>query len=226
MATTVPGSPSARGDPPSAPRRVRIAIIGGGFTGLGMGIRFRQAGIEDFEILERSSDIGGTWRDNSYPGCAVDVQSHLYSYSFAPNPSWGRVYSPQEEIWAYIRRCADEFGVSAHVRLGHEVLGADWDDARQRWMIDTSAGPLEAQFLISAMGPLSQQSLPAISGHRCVRGGVFSLRGVGPRPPPRRRARRRDRHRRVRRAAHPRDPAPMSLGCWSSSARRRGRFRG
>ena len=83
-------------------RLVRIAIIGAGFAGLGAAIRLRQAGIDDFEILERSHDLGGTWRDNSYPGCAVDVQSHLYSYSFAPNPDWSHVYSPQEEIWSYI----------------------------------------------------------------------------------------------------------------------------
>jgi cation diffusion facilitator CzcD-associated flavoprotein CzcO len=129
-----------------------------------MGIRLMQAGVEDFEILERWHDIGGTWRDNSYPGCAVDVQSHLYSYSFAPNPDWSRVYSPQKEIWANIRRCADEFGVADHVRLGHEVLRADWDDSQEQWLVQTSAGPLEAQFLISAMGPLSGRSLPDIAG--------------------------------------------------------------
>jgi cation diffusion facilitator CzcD-associated flavoprotein CzcO len=173
MATTVSQSPSARVNSPSPSRRMRIAIIGAGFTGLGMGIRLRQAGIEDFEILERSNEIGGTWRDNTYPGCAVDVQSHLYSFSFAPNPRWGSVYSPREEIWAYIRRCADEFGVSGHVRFGHEVLSADWDDARQRWLIDTSAGPLEAQFLISAMGPLSQRSLPDIPGVDTFEGPCF-----------------------------------------------------
>jgi cation diffusion facilitator CzcD-associated flavoprotein CzcO len=173
MARTMPESPSAVPVSPSPARGVGIVIIGGGFTGLGMGIRLRQAGIEDFEILERSNDIGGTWRDNSYPGCAVDVQSHLYSYSFAPNPDWGRVYSPREEIWAYIRRCADEFGVSGHVRRGHEVLRADWDDARQRWLIDTSAGFVEAQFLVSAMGPLSERSLPAIPGLDRFEGACF-----------------------------------------------------
>ncbi len=151
----------------------RIAIIGSGFAGLGMGIRLRQAGIEDFAILERADSIGGTWRDNSYPGCAVDVQSHLYSYSFAPNPDWSRVYAPQEEIWSYIRRCADEFGVNDHVCFGHEVLGADWDETRQRWLIDTSAGPVEAQFLISAMGPLSDRSLPDIPGLDTFEGARF-----------------------------------------------------
>ena len=167
-------SSAGNGDgPASRPRRVRIAIIAGGFTGLGMGIRLRQAGIEDFAILERSREIGGTWRDNSYPGCAVDVQSHLYQYSFAPNPDWSRVYSPQEEIWAYIKRCADEFGVTGHVRVGNEVLGADWDDAQQRWLVETSAGPLEAQFLISAMGPLSERSLPDIAGLETFEGACF-----------------------------------------------------
>ncbi len=173
MATTASRSPGESAGPASEPRRVRIAIIGSGFAGLGMGIRLRQAGVEDFEILERSQDIGGTWRDNSYPGCAVDVQSHLYSYSFAPNPNWTRVYSPQQEIWAYIRRCADEFGVTEHVRLGHEVLGADWDDGRARWLIETSAGPVEAQFLISAMGPLSDRSLPDIAGLESFEGACF-----------------------------------------------------
>ena len=173
MATTVSSSAGYKDDPVSSPRRVRVAIIGGGFTGLGMGIRLRQFGIEDFEILERSREIGGTWRDNSYPGCAVDVQSHLYSYSFAPNPDWSRVYSSQEEIWAYIKRCADDFGVTGHVRLGIDVLGADWDDTRQCWLVETSAGRLEARFLISAMGPLSERSLPDIPGLEAFAGACF-----------------------------------------------------
>ena len=173
MTTTVSNSAGENADAASSPRRVRIAIIGSGFAGLGMGIRLRQAGIRDFEILERSHDIGGTWRDNSYPGCAVDVQSHLYSYSFAPNPDWSSVYSPQQEIWAYIRRCADEFGVAQHLRLGHEVLSADWDESRQRWLVQTSAGPVEAQFLISAMGPLSERSLPDIAGLETFEGACF-----------------------------------------------------
>ena len=113
---------------PISPRRVGIAIVGGGFSGLGMGVRLRQAGIDDFEILERADRVGGTWRDNAYPGCAVDVQSHLYSFSFAPNPDWSCVYASREEIWGYIERCAERFGVDRHVRFGHEVQGAAWDD--------------------------------------------------------------------------------------------------
>jgi len=124
-------------------------------------------------ILERAQDLGGTWRDNSYPGCAVDVQSHLYSFSFAPNPDWSHVYSPQEEIWSYIRRCADEHDVPSHIRFGHEVTGAEWDEARQLWTIETTAGDLEAQFLISGMGPLSHPSLPAIPGIESFAGTCF-----------------------------------------------------
>jgi phytoene dehydrogenase-like protein len=84
-----------------AAEQIRIVVIGAGFAGLGMAVRLKQAGIDDFVILERAEDVGGTWRDNSYPGCAVDVQSHLYSFSFAPNPNWSQVYAPQREIWAY-----------------------------------------------------------------------------------------------------------------------------
>ena len=152
---------------------MRIAIIGAGFAGLGTAIRLRQAGIDDFAILERADDLGGTWRDNSYPGCAVDVQSHLYSYSFAPNPDWTHVYSPQEEIWSYIRRCAEEHGVTDRIRFGHEVVGADWDEERQRWLIETTAGDVEAQFLISGMGPLSHPALPDIPGLESFAGTCF-----------------------------------------------------
>ena len=165
---------------------MRIVIIGGGFAGLGTAIRLRQAGIDDFEILERSDDLGGTWRDNSYPGCAVDVESHLYSYSFAPNPDWSHVYSPQEEIWAYIRRCADEYDVTSRIRFGHEVTGAVWDEARQLWSIETSAGDVEAEVLISGMGPLSHPALPDIPGVESFAGTLLSLGPLEPRPRPRR----------------------------------------
>src|SRR5260370_19719825 len=140
---TTASAPAHEPAQPGAPRRVRLAIIGGGFAGLGMGIRLRQEGIGDFEILGRANELGGTWRDNSYPGCAVDVMSHLYSYSFAPNPNWSSVFSPQREIWGYISACAEQYGVIDRVRFGQEVSSADWDQARQLWRVQTSAGPLE-----------------------------------------------------------------------------------
>ena len=92
---------------------VDIAIIGSGFAGIGAAIRLQQAGFEDYVVLERADDVGGTWRDNSYPGCACDVPSHLYSFSFAPEPGVDASFSPQPEIWAYLRRVADEHGVTA-----------------------------------------------------------------------------------------------------------------
>src|SRR5437016_14074557 len=94
-----------------ADRHVHVAIVGSGFAGLGMAIRLKQRGIEDFVVLERADDVGGTWRDNHYPGCQCDVPSHLYSFSFAPNPTWSRTFSRQPEIQAYLRRCAEDAGV-------------------------------------------------------------------------------------------------------------------
>ena len=109
-------------------QHVDVAILGSGFSGLGMAIRLRQQGHHDFVVLERAAEVGGTWHYNTYPGCACDVPSHLYSFSFAPNPEWSQTYSPQKEIWDYLRRCADEFGVRPHIRLGHEVSQAAWDE--------------------------------------------------------------------------------------------------
>jgi cation diffusion facilitator CzcD-associated flavoprotein CzcO len=148
-----------------------IAIIGAGFAGLGMAIRLRQQGIDDFVILERADDLGGTWRDNTYPGCAVDVQSHLYSYSFAPNPDWTHVYSPQPEIWDYIRRTAAAHDVLSRIRFGHEVRDAVWSG--DRWLLSTAGGEVEADYLISGMGPLSNPIPPKIAGLEDFAGVCF-----------------------------------------------------
>jgi cation diffusion facilitator CzcD-associated flavoprotein CzcO len=153
--------------------RVKIVIIGAGFAGLGMGIRLKQAGESDFVILERAADVGGTWRDNSYPGCAVDVQSHLYSFSFAPNPEWSQVYSPQAEIWDYIKTVCAGHGVMPHVRYGHEVTAADWDESAGRWTVESTGGTFDAQFVISGMGPLSNPVPPAIAGLDTFEGHMF-----------------------------------------------------
>ncbi|MCW3016242.1 MAG: hapE2, partial [Solirubrobacterales bacterium] len=133
----------------------------------------KQSGIEDFVLLERADEIGGTWRDNSYPGCAVDVQSHLYSFSFAPNPEWSQVYAPQAELWAYQRRVADAHGLTGHVRFGHDVIGGDWDDESQRWRLHTTAGEVQAQFIVSGMGPLSNPTAPAVPGLDTFAGQCF-----------------------------------------------------
>ncbi|HEX6025088.1 MAG TPA: NAD(P)/FAD-dependent oxidoreductase [Solirubrobacter sp.] len=150
---------------------VRIAIVGGGFSGLGLALRLREAGIDDYVVLERSSGVGGTWYYNTYPGCACDVPSHLYSFSFAPNPDWTRTYSHQPEIRAYLERVAEP--VMPNVRLNTDVRGADWDEAAQRWRLDTSGGEVTAQVLVSATGPLTEPKLPDFPGLERFAGPAF-----------------------------------------------------
>ncbi|HET9450611.1 MAG TPA: NAD(P)/FAD-dependent oxidoreductase [Aggregicoccus sp.] len=151
----------------------RVAIVGSGFGGLGMAIRLEQAGEQDFVILERAGDVGGVWRDNTYPGCACDVQSHLYSFSFAPNPDWSRAYSGAAEIHAYLRDCAQRFGLQPHLRLGAEVREARWEEGAQRWRVETAGGTLTAQVLVSAAGALSDPAIPALPGLERFRGKVM-----------------------------------------------------
>jgi cation diffusion facilitator CzcD-associated flavoprotein CzcO len=145
-------------------RQVRVAIIGSGFAGLGMAIALRRRGVTDFVVLERADDVGGTWRDNTYPGAACDVQSNLYSFSFAPNPDWGRSYSEQPEIQAYLQRTADRFGVREHCVFGADVTSARWHDTARRWEVRTTAGTVIAQVLISAAGALADPTYPDIPG--------------------------------------------------------------
>ena len=152
---------------------LHVAIVGSGFGGLGAAIRLRQEGIDDFLVFERAGDLGGTWRDNSYPGCTCDVPSHLYSFSFAPNPGWSRSFSSQPEIWAYLHQCARRFGILPRLRLGHEVREAAWDDPRQRWRIETSGGTWTADALVAAAGPLSEPSIPALPGLGSFEGAAF-----------------------------------------------------
>lgn len=155
------------------PPHVHVAIAGSGFAGLGMGIRLKQAGSEDFLIFERAQDVGGVWRDNTYPGCACDVESHLYSFSFAPNPGWSRAYSPQGEIHAYLRDCADRYGIRPHLRLGHAIQDARWEDGPQRWRIETSQGPYTADVFVFAMGGLSEPAIPRLPGLERFQGKVM-----------------------------------------------------
>ncbi len=154
-------------------QHVEIAICGTGFSGIGAAIRLRQAGFVDFVLLERADEVGGTWRDNSYPGCACDVESRLYSFSFAPNPHWSRAFSPQAEILEYLRRCAADYGLLPHVRFGQEVTDAAWNEHEQRWHIQTSKGELTAEVLIGGMGALSEPSTPALPGLASFKGKVF-----------------------------------------------------
>src|SRR4051812_44211732 len=133
MATVEQSPPTAAAQHDADPPHFRVAIVGSGFAGLGMAIRLKQQGESDFVVFERADDVGGTWRDNTYPGIACDVPSHLYSFSFAPNPDWSRTFSPGHEIQDYLRRTASDFDVIPHVRFRHEVQHAEWDEPNQRW---------------------------------------------------------------------------------------------
>ena len=152
---------------------VRVVIVGTGFSGLGMAIRLKQDGYNDFVILEKAADLGGTWRDNTYPGCACDIPSHLYSFSFTMNPQWSRLYPPQPEIQNYLHRCAEHFGLLPHIRWNCPLQDASWNEQEQRWHITTAQGPLIATILIMGNGPLSEPSLPAIAGIEQFEGVLF-----------------------------------------------------
>jgi cation diffusion facilitator CzcD-associated flavoprotein CzcO len=154
-------------------RHVDVAIVGSGFAGLGMGYRLKQAGMDDFAILERAKDVGGTWWWNTYPGCQCDIPSHLYSFSFAPNPDWTRTYPLQRELQAYLRRCAEGFGLIPHIRFGHEVQRATWVEERGHWELDTPAGRVTARVLIGGQGGLSEPRLADIPGRERFDGPTF-----------------------------------------------------
>lgn len=154
--------------------RVFAVIIGSGFGGLGAAIALRKAGISSFVVLEKADAIGGTWRENTYPGCACDVPSHLYSFSFERNPRWSETYSPQAEIRAYLERCADKYDVRRHVRFGAEAASAELDEASGLWTVTTTKGEIfEARVVIGAVGPLHRFSLPKIPGLDTFRGQVI-----------------------------------------------------
>ena len=153
--------------------QTRVAIIGSGFGGLGTAIRLKQDGLSDFVILERAGDIGGTWRDNSYPGCACDVQSHFYSLSFAPNPDWSDRFARQPEIWRYLQRLADDFDLRRHIRFHQEVRGAEWDDTASLWRLETAGGPVSASLVVLASGPLSEPVIPKLPGLDRFEGRMF-----------------------------------------------------
>src|SRR4051794_11488815 len=151
---------------------VDIAIIGSGFSGLGMAIRLKQEGIDDFVVLERGDDVGGTWHFNRYPGCACDVPSHLYSFSFAPSARWSRAFAQQPEIWSYLRRVARDFGLEQRIRYGEELVEATYDEGS--WQLRTARGTeLTTRSLVRAPGSLHEPAIPNLPGLESFSGNVF-----------------------------------------------------
>jgi cation diffusion facilitator CzcD-associated flavoprotein CzcO len=160
--------------PPVARPATRVVVVGAGFAGIGLAIGLKRAGIHDFVVLERAADVGGTWRENRYPGAACDVESHLYSYSFEPNPNWTRQFTTQPEILEYIRRSADKYGILPHIRFRSEVSRAVFDERSARWTVETTAGEsFSTRVLVTACGPLTRPALPDIAGLASFAGRVF-----------------------------------------------------
>lgn len=169
---------------------LRVAIIGSGFAGIGMAIRLKRMGVASLTVYEAASDIGGTWRDNDYPGAACDIPSHLYSFSFAPNPSWSRTFASQREIFDYLKRCARDHGVEPLIRCNARVAKARFDDEAKVWRLDivatnngahapnaehhrVTSETVEVDIVIAANGPLSRPALPDIAGIARFRGPLF-----------------------------------------------------
>lgn len=151
-----------------------VAIIGSGFSGLGMGIFLKKAGRSDFIILEKAADIGGTWRDNHYPGAACDVPSHMYSFSFEQNPDWSRFYSGQAEILAYMKKCANKYDLMPHFRGNSELIESRWIEAKKHWQLTTGNGDqYTARVVVSGIGGLSRPALPNVKGLDGFKGTMF-----------------------------------------------------
>lgn len=154
-------------------QEIDLVVVGAGFAGVGIGAALLESGRTSFVVLERGNDVGGTWRDNTYPGAACDVPSHLYSYSWALNPRWTRMHAPQGEILEYLRKVATDRGVINHVRLNTEVTGAEWDQATARWDVQTTSTHYRAKSLVVAVGHLSEPKLPDIPGMSDFAGTLF-----------------------------------------------------
>ncbi|MFN2561311.1 MAG: flavin-containing monooxygenase [Jatrophihabitans sp.] len=159
------------GDTPR--RHLGVIIVGSGFAGLGAAIRLSKDGRDDYLVIERGSEVGGTWRDNTYPGAACDVPSHLYSYSFELNPKWSRSFSPQSEIQDYLRSVAAKYNVGDKHLFETEVTLAQWDTDEQRWLVDTTSGNFSADVLVGAVGALCEPALPDIKGIGNFQGELF-----------------------------------------------------
>ena len=153
---------------------VDVLIVGAGFSGICMGIKLLEAGMKSFLIIEKSNNIGGTWWDNRYPGCACDIPSHLYSFSFAPSTEWTRMYPGQQEIHEYLRRCVESYGLAAHIRLNTRFCEAVWDESESAWNVSVADGMrFRSRVLVSGMGALHVPHFPELSGLERFSGPAF-----------------------------------------------------
>jgi cation diffusion facilitator CzcD-associated flavoprotein CzcO len=159
---------------PTSATQTRVVIIGAGFSGIGLGIKLKLAGLNDFVILEKSDSVGGVWRENRYPGAACDIPSHLYSFSFEPKTDWRSKFAGQADILDYLKRCTHKYGLARHIRFNDEVTEARWNAAANRWIVRTRKGHvLETQALVAATGQLSRPYRPQLPGLNNFAGAVF-----------------------------------------------------
>jgi cation diffusion facilitator CzcD-associated flavoprotein CzcO len=157
---------------PETPQH-EIAIIGAGLSGIGMGIALMRAGLHDFVILERADDVGGTWRDNTYPGVGVDIPAQAYQFTYELKPDWSGVYARGEEVQSYVRQCVERYGVRPHVRFDSEVVERIWDAERMLWRLRLPSGEVTARFVVSAIGPFVDPKPPGIPGLEDFGGSVI-----------------------------------------------------
>lgn len=150
-----------------------ILIVGTGFSGMGMAMKLRESGRTDFVVIEKADDVGGTWRDNTYPGAECDVQSHMYSFSYELNPGWSREYSAQPEIWEYMRKVAAKHGLYDAIHFDTEMTGATWDEQTLRWTVTTSKETYETRVLVSGIGGLHIPNVPELPGAETFEGPRF-----------------------------------------------------
>lgn len=153
--------------------RIGVLIVGAGFSGIGLGSKLQRRGFDDFQIIDRGHDFGGTWYSNTYPGAECDIQSHLYSFSFRPNPYWSKTYATQPEIYSYLRHVAEEEGLYQKVSFGENVEDASWDDKAGLWRVVTSSAEYEAKAIVFATGHLSDPKVPALDGLNDFKGHAF-----------------------------------------------------
>lgn len=152
---------------------VQVLVVGAGCAGIGAAVRLKQQGVRDFVVLEKAHEVGGAWRDNTYPGCTCDIPSNLYSFSFAPNPAWSQVFARQPEIYAYLKDVSRQYGIRDKIRFNVEVHSAHWNEKERLWRLETSAGVFQTRILIGGAGPLHEPKLPDVPGLKSFKGEVF-----------------------------------------------------
>lgn len=157
----------------NAKKQFHVVVIGAGLAGIAAAYKLRAAGITDVVVLEKSDRVGGTWRENTYPGCGVDIASPVYSFSFHPNPHWTRTFARQPEILAYIEDTVTKFDLLRDIRFGVELLDAAWSDDERRWLLRTTTGDIHARHVIFAAGPINEPRIPTIPGLDQFAGEVF-----------------------------------------------------